>query len=189
MASRDGLTFHRWNDPVIPEDAPKDRAGNRSNYLTWGLLELPDRPGEMSVYASEAYYEGPDTRLRRFTYRSDGFVSASGGPGGGDLVTHALKFSGSRLEVNFRARPGGQLRVEFQDQEGRPIPGYSLVDCPGLTGDSTRIIVNWKQCPCSQETPSEEETIQPDVGSLAGQTIRVRFRLENADLYSFRFTE
>ncbi len=190
MASRDGLTFHRWNDPVIPEDAPKDRAGNRSNYMTWGLLELPGRPGEMSVYASEAYYEGPDTRLRRFTYRADGFVSASGGPGGGDLVTQPLKFSGSRLEVNFRARPGGQLRVELQDQEGRPIPGYTLVDCPPLTGDSTRILVNWKQCPCSQtETPNEEETIQPDVGSLAGQTIRVRFRLENADLYSFRFSD
>ena len=116
-------------------------------------------------------------------------MSASGGSGGGDLVTHPLKFSGSRLEVNFRARPGGQLRVELQDQEGRPIPGYTLVDCPPLTGDSTRILVNWKQCPCSQETPDEEETIQPDVGSLAGQTIRVRFRLENADLYSFRFSD
>ncbi|MCZ6852869.1 MAG: hypothetical protein O7G86_03015, partial [Gammaproteobacteria bacterium] len=36
MSSRDGLSFHRWSDAVIPENAPEDRGGNRSNYMTWG---------------------------------------------------------------------------------------------------------------------------------------------------------
>ena len=31
MTSRDGLHFHRWLEPVVPESAPKDRGGNRSN--------------------------------------------------------------------------------------------------------------------------------------------------------------
>lgn len=64
MSSRDGLTFHRWSDPVIPITAPKDRDGNRSNYLAWGLLELPGRKKELSVYGTEAYYAGPAGRLR-----------------------------------------------------------------------------------------------------------------------------
>lgn len=79
MASRNGITFRRWLDPVIPETAPQDRGGNRSNYMAWGLVELPGRPNHYSVYATEAYYTGPDSRLRRFEYRKDGFVSVRGG--------------------------------------------------------------------------------------------------------------
>ena len=54
MSSRDGLNFRRFNDAVIPETAPQDRSGNRSNYMTWGLLSLPGKPDELSVYATEA---------------------------------------------------------------------------------------------------------------------------------------
>ncbi|MBI2477731.1 MAG: hypothetical protein HYV60_03510, partial [Planctomycetia bacterium] len=92
MASHDGLNFKRWLDPVIPEDAPQDRGGNRSNYMTWGLVQLPGNDKEYSVYATEAYYTGPDSRVRRFTYRVDGFVSLRGGGQGGSLVTKPLVF-------------------------------------------------------------------------------------------------
>ena len=72
MTSRDGLHFNRWSEAVIPEDAPEDRKGNRSNYMTWGLLQLPGNDGEYSLYATEAYYTGPNSRVRRFTYPRDG---------------------------------------------------------------------------------------------------------------------
>ena len=75
MSSRDGVLFRRWPAALIPITAPQDRDGNRSNYMTWGLLELPGRPNELSVYATEAYYAGPGSRVRRFTFRTDGFVS------------------------------------------------------------------------------------------------------------------
>ena len=75
MTSRDGRHFRRWPEPLIPITAPEDRDGNRSNYMTWGLLELPGREGELSVYGTEAYYAGPGSRVRRFTFRTDGFVS------------------------------------------------------------------------------------------------------------------
>ena len=38
MSSRDGQDFHRWSEPLIPITAPDERDGNRSNYMTWGLL-------------------------------------------------------------------------------------------------------------------------------------------------------
>src|SRR5690606_18993266 len=55
MSSRDGRTFHRWTEPVIPFTAPEDRDGNRSNYMAWGLVQLPGAERELSVYATEAY--------------------------------------------------------------------------------------------------------------------------------------
>ena len=110
MISRDGVEFHRWLDPVVPESAPMDRDGNRSNYMAWGMVEIPDRPNHISVYASEAYYTGPDSRLRRFEYRKDGFVSVRGGIQGGVLITKPVKLGrlANRLTLNYRVDPGGQ---------------------------------------------------------------------------------
>ncbi|MFQ5808360.1 MAG: hypothetical protein ACE5JM_01975, partial [Armatimonadota bacterium] len=93
MTSRDGRTFHRWPEALIPETAPEDRDGNRSNYMTWGLVQLPGAEDEYSVYATEAYYTGPDSRARRFTFRVDGFVSAQAGDAGGTLLTTPLDFA------------------------------------------------------------------------------------------------
>lgn len=175
MSSRDGLSFHRWSDAVIPEDAPADRGGNRSNYMTWGLLQLPGNDREYSVYATEGYYTGPDSRVRRFTYRVDGFVSARAGEQGGDIVTKPITFKGKRLTVNFATSTGGKIQVELQDANGKPLKQLSLNDCHPLKGDAIDQTVQWGE--------------SADVGSWAGKPIRLHFRLTNADLYSFRFQE
>ena len=175
MASHDGRSFHRWPKAVIPKDAPQDRGGNRSNYMTWGILSLPGKRKELAMYASEAYYEGPDSRLRRFSYRVDGFVSARAGSQGGSLITKVLVFSGKRLEVNFTTRPGGSIRVELQNERGRPIKNYTLDDSKPLQGDSLQQTVAW--------------TGGQDVGQTPRMGVKVRFEIKNADLYSFRFRD
>jgi hypothetical protein len=174
MLSRDGLNFHRWQRPVIPNTAPKDRDGNRSNYMTWGLLQLPGKPREYSVYATEAYYTGPDSRVRRFTYRVDGFVSVHSGEKGGELVTKPLTFTGQALVLNSAANRNGSLKVELQDAAGKPISGFTASDCKPLTGD---------------EIAGKVTFAGGDVGKLAGKTVRLRFVLKNADLYSLRFAK
>lgn len=173
MASRDGRTFKRWTEALIPKDAPEDRGGNRSNYMAWGLVRLPGRPGEYSVYATEAYYTGPDSRLRRFTYRVDGFVSARAGARGGQLVTRPLVAAGERLLVNFAAREGGYVRVGLEDARGRPIEDFALADCEALHGDAIERAVTWKAA--------------GPLGPRTAEPIRLRFELKDADLYSFRF--
>ena len=55
--------------------------------MVWGLVQLPSRDREYSVYAKEAYYRGPAVRIRRFTYRVDGFVSVRASYRGGELLT------------------------------------------------------------------------------------------------------
>lgn len=172
MASRDGVHFKRWLDAIIPEEAPEDRGGNRSNYMTWGLLELPTKPNELSVYASEAYYTGPDSRLRRFTYRRDGFVSFRASAEGGTLVTRPVIFSGNHLRLNFATKQTGIVRAELQDTNGKPFKGFTLADCQSMSGDSIETAASWKN---------------DDVSRLAGKVVRVKFEVKNADLYSFRF--
>lgn len=175
MTSRDGRTFPRWTEALIPITTPEDRDGNRSNYMTWGLVQLPGNDREYSVYATEAYYTGPDSRVRRFTYRVDGFVSVRASAQGGALVTKPLVFDGKKLVVNFATRGQGSLQVELQEANGKPIPKFALADAVPLTGDEIAQTVAWKS--------------GDDVSSLAGKPICVRFELKDADVFSFRFGE
>ena len=112
MTSRDGVRFDRYPDAVISEDAPADRKGNRSNYMAWGMFQLPGEPKEISVYATENYYESTPGRLRRFTYRLDGFVALRSGSEGGTVTTQPLHYQGQRLLLNYVVQPGGSLVIE-----------------------------------------------------------------------------
>lgn len=173
MTSRDGLHFVRWPDAVVPEDAPADRKGNRSNYMTRGLLQLPGNDRELSVYATEAYYTGPDSRVRRFTYRVDGFVSLNAGTKGGTLLTKPLLVAGRELVLNHATRPGGLVRVEIQDANGKPLPGLGLKECVALRGDEIAAGVKWKNV-----------TALPD---LKGRPVRLLIEAKQSDVYSLRF--
>jgi len=173
MTSRDGAHFHRWREPLIPITAPQDRDGNRSNYMAHGLIQIPGQDREISVFGTEAYYAGPGSRVRRFTLRTDGFVSVHADETPGEMVTRPIQFTGDTLQVNYAALNGGRLQVEIQDAEGKPFPGFSLADCRPLTGDAIDQSVQWAN--------------EAGVSALAGKTVQLRFLLKQADLYSMRF--
>jgi len=170
MTSRDGLRFKRWPDALIPITAPAERDGNRSNYMTWGLLQLPGRPNELSVYATERYYAGPGSRVRRFTFRTDGFVSIHA-EAKSELLTKPVIFTGKQLTLNFKTAATGSVKAELQDASGKPIPGFALADCKTLQGDAIDQPVTW----------------HADLSKLSGQPVRIRFVLENADLFAMKF--
>lgn len=165
MSSRDGVMFQRYADPVIPRTAPKDRNHNRSNYMAWGMFQLPGQPNEISVYGTENYYERTPGRMRRFVYRVDGFVALRGGAKSGTVTTKAIKFDGDKLVLNYRANAGGSLIVEAIDANNKVI-GRSK----SLTGDQVASVVDWQQAP-----------------DLSGGVVRLRFQLKNADVFSLRF--
>jgi hypothetical protein len=173
MVSRDGTSFRRYRDAVIPTSAPANRDGNRSNYMAWGLVQLPGQSNEWSVFAKEAYYTGTGSRLRRFTYRPDGLVALTAGADGGEVLTRPLTFRGQRLLLNYRARPNGSLQVELLDADGHPLGGFAATDNTPLSGDSLSTAAAW--------------TNGSDLASLAGQPVRLRFILHDAELFSFRF--
>ena len=148
------------------------------NFVFWGMIEtkshLEDAPDEISFYATEGYWEGAYTSVRRYTLRVDGFVSAQAPLSGGELLTKPLRFDGSRLEINFSTSAAGTLRIELQDVKGDPIPGYSLADCDPQFGDQLDRVVSWRS--------------GTDINRLAGRPVRLRIKLQDSDLYSFRFS-
>ncbi|HID75798.1 MAG TPA: hypothetical protein EYP56_07350 [Planctomycetaceae bacterium] len=178
MASRDGVRFKRWNEAFLRPGIQRPGTWQYGQqYIACHVVEtassLPGAPNELSIYATEGYWHGKGGRLRRYTLRLDGFVSASAPMKGGELITKPLKFDGARLVLNFATSAAGSLRVEIQDLDGNPIEGFSLADCPDQFGDSVQRVVTWKG--------------GADVKELAGHTVRLRFVLKDADLFAFQF--
>jgi hypothetical protein len=110
---------------------------------------------------------------RRYVLRTDGFVSANAGYGGGEMVTKELEFTGSELVLNYSTSAAGGVRVEMQAPDGSALPDYGLEDCLPLVGDEIEGAVRWRH--------------GRDLGTLTGQKVRVRYVLKDADLYSMRF--
>ena len=162
MTSRDGVLFKRFNDPVIPRTAPKDRNHNRSNYMAWGMFPLPGKPNEISVYGTENYYESTPGRVRRFVYRVDGFAALHAGDQQGQVTTKPLKFAGKELHMNYVVQAGGMLQVEVLDDTDKVLAKESL------TGDHIDETLSWKST------------------SNSG-VVTLRFTMKNADVYSFKF--
>ena len=178
MTSRDGLTFRRWNEAFLqPGLRTRHNWAYGDNYIAWHVVEtasaLAGAPRELSLYASESYWHGKGSGLRRYTLRCDGFVSVSAGHPGGRLLTRPLVFEGRQLEINFATSAAGSLRVEIQDDKGEPVEGFALADCPDIFGDSLATKVQWSS--------------DADLAALAGRPVRLLFELADADLYSFQF--
>lgn len=170
MVSRDGEHWRRYPEAfILPGIDPLDWT-DRSNYVAWGLV--PTGKDEISLYVLE-HFRLPSIRVRRAVLRTDGFVSASASSGGGELVTKPIVFQGSRLTINYSTSAAGGVRVEIQDQDGKPLPGFRLEDSRELFGNSVQQEVNWES--------------GPDVGAIQGRPIRLRFVMKEADLYSFQF--
>lgn len=178
MASRDGVRFKRWNEALFRPGIEREGTWQYGQqYVAWHLVEtkssLPGAPNELALYSSESYWTGNSSALRRYTLRMDGFVSIHAPMQGGELITKPFTFTGKRLSLNFSTSAAGAVRVELQTIDGRPVPGFSLDDCPEIFGDSLDRTVAWQS--------------SADVGTLAGKTIRIRIALKDADLYSFCF--
>ena len=171
MSSRDGV---HWNRP-FPE--AWIRAGldernwtHRNNTPAVGILPL--REDEWSMYVSE-HYGWPDNRLRRLSLRPWGFASVNGRYAGGTMVTRPLIFEGRELRLNYSTSAVGSVRVELQRADGEPLDGHTLDDMEPLYGDKLDGTVKWQGA--------------SDLSGLAGEPVRMRIELKDADVFAFRF--
>lgn len=81
--------------------------------------------------------------IYRLVQRLDGLVSADAGNEGGWFTTPPLTFSGTRLEFNLNGSAGGFLTVEIQDQQGKPIPGYTLAESLPIDHNHMAAAARW----------------------------------------------
>jgi hypothetical protein len=122
----------------------------------------------------------------RFTQRLDGFFSLDAGDQTGIIITRPFILEGEELILNVKA--DGQVKVAILGLAGKEMTGfnvalkdppkkgircYSIKHCDPVTADSVRHTVTWKG--------------SSDVGSLAGQVVRLRFEMQNAKLFAFQF--
>ena len=96
----------------------------------------------MSVYVLR-HFRLPSINLRRGVLRTDGFVSVNATYGGGELVTRPLIFQGQNLVVNYATSAAGSVRVEIQDADGNPLPGYGLMQAVEHYGNRIEQAVTW----------------------------------------------
>ena len=132
------------------------------------------------------YYSGLDVRYRPSTARArggiglarlrlDGFVSLHAGAEEGIVETRPIRFEGERLYVNADASKG-RIRAEITDfSERMVLKGRSRDRSLLLSADSLRSELRWQG--------------SDGMKDLRGQVVRIRFYLENADLYSFWLEE
>ena len=180
MASRDGVTFKRWNEGFLRPGIERNGTWNYGHQaIAWHPIEtrgtLAGAPNELSFFAVESYWTGNSDLLRRYTLRLDGFVSVNAPMSGGELITRPITFTGNQLWLNFATSAAGSVQVELRDKDGQPIPGYAISDCEELFGDTLDRKAVWKS--------------MPDLSAIVGQTVRLRFVMHDADLFSFQFRD
>ena len=91
----------------------------------------------------------------------------------GEFSTKPITFEGDKLTLNFATSAAGSIRVEVQDANGQAIPGRTLDECTPIYGDELARTVAWKD--------------GSDLRSLAGKPARLRFAMQDADLFAVQF--
>lgn len=163
MSTRGGDRFDReFTQSFIRPGVGAAGWANRANYAAIGIHQTSST--EMSLFL---------TGGRRYALRIDGFVSVNAPLETSEFTTRPLKFSGSKLEINYSTSAAGQMRVEIQNSDGMAIPGFTLDECEPIYGDHIARIIQWKN--------------GSDVSDRSGKPIRLRFEMSDADLYSLKF--
>lgn len=165
MSTRGGDRFDREFTQSFIRPGIGDKGwANRANYAAIGIHQTSAT--EMSLFL---------TGGRRYSLRIDGFVSVNSPLTSGEFTTRLLKFTGTQLEINYSTSAAGKILVELQDEDGKPIPGFTLDDCVPIYGDHIARLVEWNG--------------GADLAKLSGKPIRLRFEMSDADLYSLRFQD
>jgi len=113
-------------------------------------------------------------KIGRVVQRLDGFCSADAAYEGGWLETPPIVFTGNQLELNINTSAAGLARVAILDADRKPIPGYTLEDCPEIMDNDVAHVVSWKG--------------NSSISALAEKPVRLRFEMRSAKLYAFQFT-
>ena len=143
---------------------------SRANYPALNVVQTG--PTEMSLYVNH-HYAQPTAHLKRYSMRLDGFASVRATAVAGEFVTRLLTFSGCSLRINFATSAAGDVRFELQDSSGKTLPGFALDDCTEIIGNEISRVVHWKS--------------GSDLSALAGQPLRLKCSLKDADLFALQF--
>ena len=172
MSSRDGVNWDRpFLEAWVRPGPDLKNWTDRNNMTANGIIETGDT--EWSLYISE-HYRHADHRIRRLTRAQAG------------LRLHACRCQGRRVhhasaQLHRRQAPAQlrHLRRRLRADRGagrnrQAHPASPSPTCPNFTATNSR--------------PRHLE-VRRQPRALKGQTIRLRVKLKDADLYALRFAD
>ncbi len=177
MSSRDGVHWKRFMEAFIRPGRDERNWIHRTTFTVPGVIRTA--PDEISLFVSRNYTY-PSAHLERMTLRIDGYVSLNADYTGVEFITKPLIFQGHNLVLNFATSAAGSIRLEIQDINGNPLPGFALEESPLIWGDEIEHTVQWER------THAKATSAKP-LARIAGKPVRLRFAMKDADLYSLRF--
>ncbi|MBK9167318.1 MAG: hypothetical protein IPM24_07610 [Bryobacterales bacterium] len=173
MTSRDGVRWdRRFMEAFIRPGRDPRNWVHRTNMVMTGVV--PTAPDEISIYV-QRHYNFPSCHVERMTLRTDGFVAARAGYGGGELLTRPFIMEGHKMVLNYATSAAGSIRYEVLDENRRPHPGLGIEESPVIFGDEIERSIDVRP-------PARNERSR-----MAAHPVRVRFLLKDADLFSVRF--
>jgi len=172
--SRDGKRWERLaNRPVF---LPRGYIGSFDGGMIQGcsIVEYED---ELRIYYTgnagchNAGLGKPGLGVARLP--KERFVARTAGDELGVLMTKPFVVEGDRIEINADARRG-LMKIEITNPIGEPLEGFNVRDSAEIAQNEFSLPVEWS----SGKSP----------GDLKGQTVRLRFYMHQAKLYSFRLS-
>lgn len=174
--SRDGRDWHRMRGRETVLDVGPDGSWDRTNQSQANGAPIIVGDRMYMYYGGRTYYHKPfqggesNCNIGLGTMRLDGFVSMDANPLGGTLTTKPLVWQGDTLHVNVES-DWGHCHVELLEDTGEPVAGLEGGEAEDIHADTVDAVVTWAG--------------SSSVASRAGKPTRLRFRLQNARLYSF----
>ena len=181
--SRDGKNWKRVGNrrAFIPNGPPRSLDG--------GMIFVAHQPvvredlGEIWIYYAgfkKGHWavkrgENQESAIFLAKLRLDGFVSLTAGKG--SVTTKPLRFEGDRLRINaVTAGDEGSVYVEILDaQTNQALGEFGKDHSDVFRGDAIRHTVSWEG--------------KSDLRALQRKTVKLRFHLQRAKLFSFQFYE
>jgi len=194
--SRDGIKWRRYDHRPFVGLGMKGEFDSARIYMGYGMVPSGDGRELYMYYLGTSEPHGwnrddrnsrlltaaglspvtPTRAISRVVLRRDGFVSVYAPYTGGEFTTPLLRFKGERLQLNVDTSSSGELRVAILDEQGKPIPNYSLNDCDLVhTANEVGRVVKWNG--------------SSSVKKLADKPVRLHFVMRDVNLYAFQFAD
>jgi len=159
MSTRAGSTHYDrpFTEAFIRPGLDPKQWTNRANFTAQNVIQTS--PTELSIYHRSG---------QRYVIRPDGFISIHAGSSSGSLTTKPIVFEGENLDLNYSTSAKGYVTIEFLDENGQV-----LASSQPMIGDAIDGEVRWSG--------------RGDVSEFSGRPVRLRFKLQEADVYAFRF--
>jgi len=170
MTSRGGNHYDRALQTAFFRPGPdRNMWAARNSMMALGVVPLGE--GRMGLY-KQRHYAALSNHLELYSLRDDGLASYRAGAEEGYLITKPFTHAGADLRLNFATSAVGWVKVEVLNADGKPIDGFDAEGSEPRFGDSISEPISWGSGRAWEE--------------LAGQTIRLKIYLRDADLYSIQ---